>query len=153
VAEPLTRRQRAQVLVFFAMALPLVLLPIAAYAVDAAVTVSADSRLVEVTAQAAEQAVEEIEIGRLRAGGGISIDVTGANEAAVAVIRSADPEARVADIAVLGSELRLVTTETIVLPFKMFGSPQRELQAAVTARITAGYDRPSSALPLPVRIF
>jgi hypothetical protein len=153
MAQPVMRRQRAQVLVFFALALPLVLLPIAAYAVDAAVTASAYSRLVEVSAQAAEQAVEQIDIGRLRAGGGISIDVTGAAAAASAVVRSAEPEARLVDVAVLGQELRLSTSETVVLPFNFFGAPQRTILATATARISAGYDSPSSRLPLPLRSF
>jgi hypothetical protein len=153
VAKPVKRRQRAQVLVFFAMALPLVLLPIAAYAVDAAVASSAYSRLVEVTARAAERAAEQIDIARLRSGGGISIDVADAAAAATTAIAAAAPSARLVDLAVHGQELRLVTTETVVLPFNLFGPPSRLLQAAVTARIAAGYDSPSSLLPLPLSTF
>ena len=153
MAQPVMRAQSGQVLVFFALALPLVLLPVAAYAVDAAVAASAYSRLVEVTARAAEQAADQIDIGRLRAGGGIAIDVAGATAAAAAVIESAGSSARVVNLAVLGQQLRLVTTETVVLPFNFIGVSRRVLQADVTARIAAGYDRPSSLLPLPVRTF
>ena len=145
--------QRGQVLVFFALALPLVLLPIAAYAVDAAVAASSYSRLAEVTARAAEDAAQQIDIARLRAGGGISIDVVNATTAAGDALRSAEPAAQVIDLAVQGDELRLATGETVVLPFNFFGSGEVALHAAVTARIAAGYDSPSSLLPLPVSTF
>ncbi len=145
--------QNAQVLVFFALVLPLILLPIAAYAVDAAIATSAYSRLVEVTTRAAEEAVQQIDVTRLRAGGGISIDVTGASTAVEDFLGSAEPNARLVDLAILGEELRLVTTETVVLPFDVFGSPGLPLHARVTARTAPGYDNPSSRLPLPVSTF
>jgi hypothetical protein len=143
------RRQGAQVLVFFALALPLILLPIAAYAVDASVTSGAYARLVEVSARAAEEAVQQIDISRLRSGGGISIDVVGAANAVDVVLTSAEPNARLLDLTILGEELRLATTETVALPFNFFGSPDVSLHASVVARIAPGYDSPSSLLPLP----
>ena len=145
--------QGGQVLVFFAVVLPLVLLPIAAYAVDAAVTASTYSRLVELTASAAEDAAQQIDVARLRAGGGISIDVAGATKSAADAVRSAEPGARVVQLVVLGEELRLATSETVVLPFNFFGSPEVALRAEVAARIAGGYDSPSSLLPLPVSTF
>jgi hypothetical protein len=156
MAHPALKRrhgQGAQVLVFFALALPLVLLPVAAYAVDASVAATAFSRLVEVSARAAEDAAEQIDLARLRAGGGISIDVVTAASTAQAVLQSADPPARLVDLAVLGEELRLVTSETVVLPFSLFGDPDDQLRAAITARIAPGYDSPSSRFPLPVSTF
>ena len=144
---------RGQVLVFFALALPLILLPAAAYAVDAAVTASAYSRLVEVTARAAEYAAQQIDIARLRAGGGISIDVVSATRAAADSLALSEPSAELNDLAVLGAELRLATTETVVLPFSFFGSPRVAVHAEVTARIAPGYESPSSRLPLPVSTF
>jgi hypothetical protein len=138
--------------VFFALALPLILLPIAAYAVDASVTASAYSRLIEVTAAAAEDAAQQIDVARLRAGGGISIDVVDASAVAASALRSEEPAARVVDLTVLGEELRLATTETVVLPLNLFGSPTVRLTAEVTVRIARGYESPSSLLPLPVRI-
>jgi len=138
------RRRSGQVLVFFALALPLIVLPAAAYAVDASVTASAYSRLVEVTARAAEDAAQQIDITRLRAGGGISIDVASAALAAEQALAAAEPSASVKDVAVLGEELRLVTTETVVLPFSFFGSPQVAVRAEVTARIAPGYDTPNA---------
>ena len=143
-------RQRGQVLVFVAIALPLVLLPIAAYAVDASIAASTYSRLVEITARAAEDAAQQIDVARLRAGGGISIDVANATAAAADALRSAEPSARVVDLAVLGEELRLVTSETVVLPFNFIGPANVPLHAEVTARIAGGYDSPSSLEPLPV---
>jgi hypothetical protein len=147
------RSQRAQVLVFFALALPLILLPIAAYAVDASITAAAYSRLVEVTATAAEEAVQQINVTRLRAGNGLSIDVADAMAAARRALTSSEPGARVLDLTVMGDEVRLVTTETVVLPFNVFGSPEIKIRAKVTARLAPGYDSPSSLLPLPVSTF
>ncbi len=143
-------RQRAQVLVFFAIALPLILLPIAAYAVDAATAATAYSRLVEVTTQAAEDAVQDIDVARLRAGRGLNIDIAAATATAREVIASAEPGATVVSVTVIGQELRLVTTETVVLPLDVLGPPRVALHARVTARIAPGYDSPSSLLPLPV---
>jgi len=147
------RRQRAQVLVFFALALPLILLPIAAYAVDASITAAEYSRLVEVTTRAAEEAAQQIDVTRLRAGRGLSIDVTGAMTAARSALTSAEPGAHLLDLTVLGDEVRLVTSETVVLPFNVFGSPEMRLRAKVTARLAPGYDSPSSLMPLPTSTF
>lgn len=145
--------ERGQVLVFFALALPLVLLPIAAYAVDAAVTASTYSRLVEITARAAEDAAQQIDIARLRSGGGISIDVAGATAAAQSALQSAEPAARLLDVAVRGEQLTLLTSEPVVLPFDFFGSANVVLHAEVAARIAGGYTSPSSLMPLPVSTF
>ncbi len=148
----MTTRCSGQVLVFFALALPLVVLPAAAYAVDASVTASAYSRLVEVTACAAEDAAQKIDVTRLRAGGGISIDVDSATQAAAAALAASEPSARLDDLAVLGIDLRLATTETVVLPFSFFGSPRVAVHAEVTARIAPGYDSPSAVGPQAYRV-
>lgn len=153
MAQPRLKLQRAQVLVFFALALPLVLLPVAAYAVDASVTVSTYSRLVEASARAAEEAVQQIDVASLRSGGRISIDVPAATLTVQSSLRSAEPAANVVEVSVLGEELRLVTAETVALPFTLFGTPSFAVRAAVAARIAPGYESPSSRLPLPVRIF
>jgi hypothetical protein len=71
---------------------------------------------------------------------------------AASALRSEEPAARVVDLTVLGEELRLATTETVVLPLNLFGSPTVRLTAEVTVRIARGYESPSSLLPLPVRI-
>ena len=153
MAQPHLSVQRAQVLVFFALALPLVLLPIAAYAVDASVTASAYSRLVEVSARAAEEAVQQINVASLRSGAGVSIDVPAATSMVQSFLRSAELAARVVEVSVVGQVLSLVATETVVLPFTLFGAPEVALRATVTARIAPGYESPSSRLPLPAKIF
>ena len=144
---------RGQVLVFFALALPLIVLPAAAYAVDASVTASVYSRLIEVTARAAEDAAQQIDVARLRAGGGLSIDIASATRAAEDALAAAEPAAQLHDLAVVGADVRLATTETVVLPFTFFGSPRVAVHAEVAARIAPGYDSPSSRLPLPVSTF
>src|SRR5207249_9432593 len=85
-ATVMTDRRRAQVLVFFALVLPLVLLPVAAYAVDAAVAASAFARLEEVTVHAAEQAALQLDVLRLRSGRGVAVEPGTAQSVARAVI-------------------------------------------------------------------
>lgn len=134
------RRQRGQVLVFFALALPLVLLPVAAYAVDASVTASDHSRLLEVTVRAAEEAAQQIDVGALRSSDGISIDAVAASELARRLVASAEPDAQVTAVGVLGQTVRVMTSETVVLPFNFVGAPSVTIHVSAEARITAGYE-------------
>jgi hypothetical protein len=147
------RGQRAQVLVFFALALPLVLLPVAAYAVDAAVAATGYSRLVEVTSRAAQEAAQQIDVGHLRATGALIVDTRAATSSARAILAEAEPAAQLIRITVSLRDIKLVTSETIVLPFNFMRDAQAQLQASATARIADGYDRPSSLLPLPLSTF
>ena len=146
------KRASGQVIVFFALVLPLVLLPIAAYAVDAAVAASDYSRLVEVTVRAADDAAQQVDVGALRAGDAIVLDpvaATGVARSDVATLTSA----RVGRVSVLGGVVSVSTTEDVELPLDFVGRGAMTLSASATARIAAGYDRPSSLLPLPVSSF
>ena len=147
------RAESAQVLVFFALALPLVLLPVAAYAVDASAVASTYSRLVEVSERAAEDAAQQIDVARLRGGGGIAIDVISATSHARTVLSSAEPAARLEHVSVSAGELNLATAEMVTLPFNLFGAPGVRVSTTVVARIAPGYDSPSSLLPLPLNTF
>jgi hypothetical protein len=144
------RRQRAQVLIFFALALPLILLPIAAYAVDASLTASTYSRLLEVTARAAEEAAQQIDVGALRSGDGITIDAAAASRLARLVVAGAEPQARVTGVSVLGQAVRVLTSETVVLPFNFVGTPSVDLHAQAEACIATGYESPTSIAIVPV---
>jgi len=141
-----------QVLVFFALVLPLVLLPVAAYAVDAAVTASEYARLVEVTVRAAEDAAQQVDVAELRAGGGLVLDVAAAARAAHEELMT-EPGATVVAVGVAGDLVTVATAESVTLPLDFVGPAAIRLHATATARIAPGYDRPSSLLPLPVSTF
>jgi hypothetical protein len=145
-------RRSGQVLVFFALVLPVVLLPVAAYTVDAAVTASDYARLVEVTARAAEDAAQQVDVAALRAGGALVLDVAAARLAAEDDVK-AEPAARVVTVGVVGGMVTVATTESVTLPLAFVGAGSVTLRASATARIAAGYDSPSSRLPLPVSTF
>jgi hypothetical protein len=154
VAHTLSRRPRqtGQVLVFFALVLPVIVLPVAAYAIDAAVTGAAYARLVEVTTLAAEEAAQQVDVPALRAGGTPAI---AAPEAAAAVrdAIASDKAVRITGVAVSGATVIVSTVETVSLPLAFVGSGAVELHASAAARIAVGYDSPSSRLPLPVSSF
>ena len=141
-----------QVLVFFALVLPLVLLPVAAYAVDAAVTASEYARLVEVTVRAAEDAAQQVDVAKLRASGALVLDVAAAVRAAHDDVMT-EPGASLIAVGVAGDLVTVATAESVTLPLDFVGAARVRLHASATARIAPGYDRPSSLLPLPVSTF
>ena len=141
-----------QVLVFFALVLPLVLLPVAAYAVDAAVTTSEYARLVEVTVRAAEDAAQQVDVAKLRASGALVLDVAAAERAAHDDLMT-EPGASLIAVGVAGDLVTVATAESVALPLDFVGAARVRLHASATARIAPGYDRPSSLLPLPLSTF
>ena len=141
-----------QVLVFFALVLPLVLLPVAAYAVEAAVTASEYARLVEVTVRAAEDAAQQVDVAELRASGALVLDVAAAVRAARDDLM-AEPGTSVVAVGVAGELVTVATAASVALPLDFVGSARITLHASATARIAPGYERPSSLLPLPVSTF
>jgi len=145
-------RGSGQVLVFFALVLPIVLLPAAAYALDAAVTAAHYSRLVEVTARAAEDAAQQIDVSALRAGGALRVDTIAAIQAARDDVL-ADPDVRLISVGLAGDTVTVATAEGVLLPLNFVGNPMVTIHASATARIVPGYESPSSLLPLPVSTF
>ena len=141
-----------QVLVFFALVLPLVLLPVAAYAVDAAVTTSEYARLVEVTVRAAEDAAQQVDVAKLRASGALVLDFAAAERAAHDDLMI-EPGASLIAVGVAGDLVTVATAESVALPLDFVGAARVRVHASATARIAPGYDRPSSLLPLPVSTF
>jgi len=147
------RWQSAQVMVFVALALPLVLLPVAAFAVDAAAAASSHARLEEATARAAESAVQSIDSALFRADAGIALDQIAVERAVRDAITADDPGAAIESISIAGLSVTVGTLESMVLPLNFLGAPSVTLRAKATARLTVGYDRPSSFLPFSVSTF
>jgi len=157
VAVPAVRRITSagggQVLVFFALVLPLILLPAAAYAIDAAVSASAYARLEEVTTRSAEEAAQQVDASRLRSGGGIGLDIEAAIARAYEVLRSALPAAKVISVSVSGVTVTVRADQVVTLPIQFIGRPAITLHAMAAARLAVGYESPSSLLPLPTSTF
>jgi len=142
--------QRGQVLVFVALVLPIVLLPAAAFAVDAASAAAVHARLEQATWSAAEFAVQEIDAGALRAGRGITLDQRSVEAVARAAIAAEDANATIERLEVDGLTVTIEAAERLQLPLNFLGAPAVKLRAKATARLTLGYERPSSFLPFSV---
>ncbi len=142
--------QRGQVLVFVALVLPIVLLPAAAFAVDAASAAAVHARLEQATWSAAESAVQQIDAGALRAGRGITLDQRSVAAFARDAIAAEDPNATIERLEVDGLTVTIEAAERLQLPLNFLGAPAVKLRAKATARLTLGYERPSSFLPFSV---
>ena len=140
------QRDSGQVLAFFALVLPTVLLPVAAYAVDAAFVSTKAAGLQAATAQAAETAAQQVSIEALRSSGTLSVDERGARVAAVQTMSEEEPAATVRSVVVTGTTVTVITTELVVEPFNLFGGPIT-LRSRASAQLVAGYDSPNSRVP------
>ena len=136
------RACRGQVLAFFALVLSIVLLPVAAYAVDATVVAGREADLQAATAQAAEAAAQRLNISALRTTGALTLDPAAAGTDVAETLLEEEPSARVDLYAVTGTEVTVNTSELVMLPFSVF-TQAVNLHAHATARLVAGYDRPS----------
>jgi Flp pilus assembly protein TadG len=132
-------RQSAQVLAFFALVLPVVLLPVAAYAVDATIVAGRAAALQAATALAAETAAQQLNIGVLRSTGALTIDPAAATLVATRTVAREEPGASIDSCTVAGAGVAVVTSEPVTLPFSIFARTIT-LHARATARLVAGYD-------------
>ena len=136
------RASRGQVLTFFALVLSIVLLPIAAYAVDAAAVAGREADLQAATAQAAETAAQRLNISAIRATGALTVDPAAAGSAIAQTLLEEEPNAKVDSYAVTGAEVTVNTSELVMLPFSVF-THAVDVHAHASAHLIAGYDRPS----------
>lgn len=134
--------QAGQVLAFFALVLPLVLLPVAAYAVDASIVAGREAGLQAATAQAAETAAQQLNIGAIRSTGAMTLDAAAVSRVAAQTLMEEEPGATVEACSVAGTAVTVVTSESVTLPFSIF-SHTVTLHAHATARLVAGYDKAS----------
>jgi hypothetical protein len=149
----MTCRQPGQVLAFFAVLLPIILLPLAAYAVDAAFVSTRAAGLQAATALAAESAAQQVNVARLRARSQLTVDASTARSVAMRAISESEPGASVDSVVVVGALVTIVTSEDVSLPFNFLPVPAVRFHAQAAARLVAGYDSPSSRLPLPTSSF
>lgn len=149
----LMRAQLGQVMSFLAVVLAVVLVPVAAYAVDAVTVSGAEAVLQEATATAATEAAQEVDAVAFRAGGGIKIDPAAARRVVRDVLAAEAPAASLSSVTVSGAMVTVATGELVRLPFGVFAARAVHLDALASARLTGGYDKPSSRLPLPTSTF
>lgn len=144
--------QAGQVLAFFAVALPLVLVPVAAYAVDSAIVSARAAGLQAAAALAAEAASEQLDVAVLRSRGELALDARGAQSAALRELEVDEPGAAMDQVSVSGVTVTVAASERVDLPLPLL-TRTVTLRARSTARLVPGYDRPSSFLPLPTSTF
>jgi Flp pilus assembly protein TadG len=118
-----------------------VLLPIAAYTMDATIVAAREAGLQAATAQAAETAAQQLNIGAIRSSGALALDPTAARLVAYQLLVNEEQGASLDSYSVRGVEVTLVTKEPVTLPFSVF-TRSVTLHARATARLVAGYDRP-----------
>jgi hypothetical protein len=145
--------QGGQVLAFIAVTLAIVLMPVAAYAIDVARVSAAAATLQEATSTAALEAAQQLDTSEFRAGGAMVVDPAAARRVAGDVLASEAPLAALIGVGVSGTEVTVAAREMISLPFGFFPERGVQLEAQASARLTSGYDRPSSRLPLPISTF
>jgi hypothetical protein len=145
--------ERGQVLAFFAVLLPIILLPLSAYAVDAAFVTTRAAALQASTAQAAEAAAQQVDVTAFRARSVLRVDAPLARAVAIRAISESVPEALVVSVIVVGTLVTVISVEDIRLPFNFVPVAAIKLHARASARLVSGYDSPSSRLPLPTNTF
>lgn len=144
--------QRAQVLVFLALVLPVVLVPLAAFTIDSAFVASRYASLQAAVAETAEISAQRIDVAALRDGGALVVDARQVQLTAAGWLGGEDPRARLEAISVSGARVTLTASERVELPIALTARSV-VLYAHASARIVAGYDSPSSRLPLPTSTF
>jgi Flp pilus assembly protein TadG len=147
------RRQHGQVMAFIAVALAIVLMPLAAYAIDVATVSAAASALQAATATAAIEAAQQLDSIDFRARGVMMVDAGAAQRVARAVLAAEAPSASVSSVTVSSAEVTVATGELVQLPMDFLPTRGVQLEARASARLAGGYDRPSSRLPLPSNTF
>ena len=131
-----------QVLAFFAIALPVVLLPIADYAVDATILAGRESALQAATAQVAETAAQQINVRAFRSTGVLSLDAAATRLVLEQALVDEEPGASIDSCTVTNAEVNVVSSEPVSLPFSVF-TDTVVLHAQATARLVAGYETPA----------
>lgn len=145
---------RGQAMVFFALVLPLVLLPVAAYATEATFLGARQAHLTEVVAQAALDAAQQLDQSALRAGTGWRLEAAAAQAAAVDDLTRQEPGAVLDSVSVAGAQVTISAHEVVALELAAFLGPRSAtLRARISARLTPGYSSASSLRPLVSRSF
>jgi hypothetical protein len=151
---PRPRGRRGQALVLLACLIPLVLLPVAAYAVEATYAASRAALLEWACVRAAEDAAQSLDANALRASSVLQVDPATARLRAQAELSGMDPRAVLDRFSASGDLVQLSAHETVPVTLAIW-VPGRVVRvgASASARLTPGYASPSSRRPLPISSF
>jgi hypothetical protein len=146
------RRELGQTLAAFALFLPLVLLPIAGYAVQATLLATRASLLHAAVARAAEDAGAAVDVAALRSSGVLTLDPAAAIRIARSSLLDADPRAQLDALVVESNSVTVTAHDEVPLSFGgILRAGAVTLKATAAAKLMAGYLSPSSRVPLPKR--
>ena len=148
------RRQSGQALVLMAFLIPLVLLPVAAYAVEATYAASRAALLEWACVRAAEDAAQRLDASALRQSSVVQVDAAASRSEAQQDLAGMDPIAVLDSFSAAGNVVQLAAHEIVPVTLALWvpGGNVRVGGSAI-ARLTAGYSSPSSRLPLPTSSF
>jgi hypothetical protein len=139
----MNRSEAAQTLVALALFLPLVLLPVVAYAVQATLLASRASLLQAAASVAAEDASQAIDVGALRSRGVLRLDSVEATRIVRASLAEGDPSAQLDGVAVGPVSVTVSAHDRIPLDFGgILRAGSVTLTTVAVARLTAGYGSP-----------
>ena len=127
-------------LVILALFLPLVLLPIAGYAVEATLLATRAALLQAAAARAAEDGAQAIDVAAFRAKGALALDSARARLAAAASFAEQDRLAQLDRVEIGSTTVTVMAHDQVPLGFGGFLSAGSvRLAASATARLTAGF--------------
>lgn len=137
-----------------AFLIPLVLLPVAAYAIEATYAASRAALLDWACVRAAEDAVQSIDATALRGSSALVVDPAAALSAAQRELVQLDPKAVLDRWWSSSSQFELWAHESVPVTLALW-VPGRAVQvsASATAQLTPGYSSPSSRLPFSTSSF
>lgn len=148
------RRASGQALVLMAFLIPLVLLPVAAYAVEASYAASRAALLEWACVRAAEDAAQSLDATALRQSSVVQIDPTAAHARAQTDLAGMDPAAVLDQFSVAGNVVQVGAHEVVPVTLALWvPGGQVRVGGSATARLTPGYSSPSSRLPFSTSSF
>lgn len=137
------RASRAQAMVFFAILLPAVLVPAAAYGAEATLIATRQARLQETAALVALDAAQRLDVSRLRSDGVVAADPAAQAAAVRAAVAARAPLASVDELSSTSAGVRLVLSERVPLHLASFvPGAAVTIHAAAAARLRTGYAAP-----------
>ena len=151
---PISRAQSGQALVLLGFLIPLVLIPIAGYAVEATYASNRAAILEWACTRAAEDAAQSIDAAALRQSSTLQVDPGSALGVAQAQLTALDPAAILDSFSASGSIVDISAHELVVATLAVW-TPGGRLRVGATARarLTPGYSSPSSRLAFSTSSF
>ena len=137
------RTARGQALVFFAIAVPAALLPVAGLAVDASVLAARQAALAGAVETTALDLAAQVDASALRAGTGWNADSAVAATAAAAYLAAVDPNAVLDAVTVSGGTVTVAAHDSVpATALLLVPVPPGVLHASASARLRHGLASP-----------